>query len=790
MFHPSVDDKAISLKDIEGLTLPVDAQCPLDHIHKLMVRMAMPRSDPALFEVMPHQHQLVVVRQHLPPHPRLRRKHLRLLGSHRLHRAPAPITSSIRVVWIPALFECMLSPAMVATHATDLRKALEADEIVPYFQPQVELRTGLLTGFEALARWQHPVHGTIPPDVFIPLAEETGLIGTLTRKLLHKVFSSAAVIRDAGDITISINISTIQFHDKSLPEQFQAVSRQEGFPLDRIILEITESALIDNMDQAVAIAQDLKTLGIRLALDDFGTGYSSLFHLQSLPFGELKVDARFVREMSDARESRKIVAAIVGLGHSLGLRTIAEGIETKAQADMLLWLGCDCGQGWLYGPPVPASDLPSLVSSRPMRHSSSLFGRTVPSDALQNLEAMPAQRLAQLQAIYDGAPVGLCFLDSNLRYISINKRLAEMNEASIANHLGRRVSEVVPDIFPKVEPYIRRALQGEVFNDIEFASPKRDAQGHLRTLLLSYHPARDEANEIVGVSVVVIDITERKLSEEALRESEDHYRHSVELSPQIPWTSDAEGRILTAGPRWETLTGWTPEEALGQGWVRALHPADVIPTLRIWADCRRTGKPVDVEFRVGHGDGIWRWMRSRAAPRRDASGNIIRWYGTVEDIDDAKKAERALRESEALLRAIFDAVPVGILIAEMPSGRILMSNPRAAAIFRRSIPVGENIDIYRRSNLFHANGRSFDQEEYPIERAIGSGQPTAAEEILYRRGDGTRAWIKAMAAPVCGKHGAIVGAVLAVQDIDETRLEKQELLDRIAKLERQIKAQS
>jgi PAS domain S-box-containing protein len=674
---------------------------------------------------------------------------------------------------------------MAAPYATDLRRALDADEIVPYFQPQVELRTGLLTGFEALARWRHLAHGAIAPDVFIPLAEDIGLISTLTRNLLHKVFVSAAAISTSEDISISFNISAVQFHDRSLPDQIHSAAEDTGFSLSRLVLEITESALIDNIDQALSIAQQLKTFGVRLALDDFGTGYSSLRHLQSLPFDELKVDASFIREMSDTRESRKIVAAVIGLGHSLGLTTVAEGIETKAQADMLLWLGCDLGQGWLYGPPVPACDLPSFLSSRPLAFPAS--PESSRDDRLPSLEALPAQRHAQLQAIYDGAPVGLCFIDRNLRYISINQRLAEINGAPVADHLGRLAQEMIPELFPTLEPYLRRALLGEPFNDLEFSIPRPHADGHFLTFLVSYQPVRDEANEVIGISTAVIDITKRKLAEEALRESEDHYRHSVQLNPQVPWTSDPRGRILEAGPHWENATGWRPDQALGHGWVKALHPDDVMPTLRIWKNCRRTGVPVDIEFRIGRGDGVWRWMRSRAAPRRDSTGAIIRWYGTVEDIDDRKKAEQALRESEALLRAIFDAVPVGILITDSPGGSILMSNPRAEAIFRRPMPVGENLDVYRLSNLFHADGSCFSPDEYPTVRAIRTGQTTDPEEILYRRGDNTHAWIRTTVAPVRGKNGAIVGAVLAIQDIDEAIQEKQKLLELVSTLERQLK---
>ena len=242
----------------------------------------------------------------------------------------------------------------------DLFEALERNEIVPYFQPLVELRSGKLTGFEILARWIHPTDGLIPPDEFIPMAEETGCIAEMTEQLLRQVFAVADVIPQ--HVSISVNISPLQFRDGGLAHEVERMVRAGGFPLERIVLEVTESALMGNIMQARAIAGELKELGVRLALDDFGTGYSSLRHLQALPFDELKVDAGFVRSMGVTLESRKIAAAVVGLGQSLGLCTVAEGVETRNQAEMLLWLGCDQAQGWLYGRPVPAEKLAEIVA--------------------------------------------------------------------------------------------------------------------------------------------------------------------------------------------------------------------------------------------------------------------------------------------------------------------------------------------------------------------------------------------------------------------------------------------
>jgi PAS domain S-box-containing protein len=661
----------------------------------------------------------------------------------------------------------------------DLRRALEDNQIVPYFQPLVELRTGVLTGFEVLARWQHPDQGTIYPADFIPLAEESGVIGQFTEQLLRGAFAAAAIL--PSHLTLSVNISLTQLTDRSLPRHVRAAALEAAFPLQRLILEITESALIGNPELAYLIAHELQQQGSRLALDDFGTGYSSLRHLQALPFDELKVDATFVRSMTFTRESRKIAAAIIGLGNSLGLITVAEGIEDQTHADMLLWLGCDLGQGYFYGKPIPAEELPALLADK-MPSSPSLDAPAADSTMPLRLEALPTQRLAQLHAIYDGAPVGLCFLDRNLRYISVNKRLAEMHSIPVAKHLGRPFPEVHPNLYQQFELYLRRALEGEAISGIEvpYHGPTQSSRSY--TALVSFQPARDEVGEIIGISVAVVDITQRKRAEEALAESEDHFRHTVELNPQVPWTADRNGAIIDVSHRWEEMTGLTKQQALGDGWIRVLHPDDIRPTLEAWAISLRTGEPIDVQYRIRRRDGLWRWMRARAAPRRTESGEIMRWYGTVEDIDDHKKAEEAQRASEARLQAIFDAVPIGLIIAEAPSGRIVKGNPQAEKILRSPVIPRQKIDAFRQSGAFHSDGRQLDPRDYPLARAILHGETTGAEEFLYHAEDGSYTWLSATAAPVRAQDGKVTGGVLAIQDIDTTKRERQRLRELVEKL--------
>ncbi|MFT4113631.1 EAL domain-containing protein [Silvibacterium sp.] len=532
--------------------------------------------------------------------------------------------------------------------ADDLRRGLQNGEFEPFFQPLFTLRTGELAGFELLARWRHPEQGLLLPDRFISIAEEEGVIGSITGLLLAKAFAAARSM--PAHLWLSVNISPSQLRGFILPLQIESLARIFNFPLSRLVIEITENALFDDLKHAHAITLELKSLGCRIALDDFGTGYSSLLHLQSLPFDEIKIDRSFVASMNDRLESRKIVSAVIGLGQSLGLTVIAEGVSGVEQAGLLRGLGCELGQGWLFGKAVPAEELPKVLAI-PFRQIPQQ-----PGSLLQEVfsSTRPSHRLAQLQALYDGSPVGLAFLDHNLRYITLNQQLADLHGNPIEAYFGRTVAEMVPDVYPQLEPYLRGCLAGETFSGLEVIRP---ANGHLHeaAFLVSYLPVLDEAREVIGVSVSVVDITERRQTEAALRESEEHYRHMVELNPQIPWVFDPEGNAISISPRWERLTGTTADQNRGQGFLESVHPDDRERVIRIMERCFPSGEPIDVQFRARTRDGAWLWMRSRGAPRRDAHGHIICWYGTAEDIDAQRKAEEALRQSEGRLRELAEA---------------------------------------------------------------------------------------------------------------------------------------
>jgi c-di-GMP-specific phosphodiesterase len=243
---------------------------------------------------------------------------------------------------------------------SDLRNAFQRGEIEPFFQPIVRLETGAVAGFEALARWRHPRRGIVPPDEFLTLAMEMGLMDELG---LHMMESSARQLSEwldrhptAGNLFVSVNLSTVEIERDGLMEDVARVRRETGLPQGALKLEVTESDIMRDPDKAAEVLHSLKAAGASLALDDFGTGFSSLSYLARLPFDTLKIDRYFVRTMGADEGSAKIVRSVVNLGRDLSLEVVAEGVENAVLARQLLSVGCHYGQGFGYAPALPAQE--------------------------------------------------------------------------------------------------------------------------------------------------------------------------------------------------------------------------------------------------------------------------------------------------------------------------------------------------------------------------------------------------------------------------------------------------
>lgn len=245
----------------------------------------------------------------------------------------------------------------------NLRHALAEEKLAVFYQPQLDVQSGQIVGAEALLRWQDPVHGNITPSQFIPVAEETGLINYLGEWVLREVCNQGKIWleRDFTPLSLAVNLSVHQLRQSGLVEKITRILMQTGYPAGQLSLEVTESALMERENDAVATLSQLRGKGIHLSIDDFGTGYSSLAHLQRMPLDELKIDKSFVDEIPYKKDDMEITTTIISMAKNLGLGVLAEGVETVDQHHFLQQQGCDFYQGYLFSPPVCADDFECLL---------------------------------------------------------------------------------------------------------------------------------------------------------------------------------------------------------------------------------------------------------------------------------------------------------------------------------------------------------------------------------------------------------------------------------------------
>jgi EAL domain-containing protein (putative c-di-GMP-specific phosphodiesterase class I) len=248
----------------------------------------------------------------------------------------------------------------------DLRRGLAKGDLTVYYQPIVTMATGAIVGTEALVRWEHPVRGFLSPDSFIPIAEETGLVVELGRQvLLAACTQTRAWQREHGNdgLYVSVNLSARQLQDPDLVEDVRRCLRESGLAARSLVLEITETAMMQDTDRAIAALTELKALGLQLAVDDFGTGYSSLSYLQRFPVDLLKIDRSFVSDIDATEAEASFAHTILTLAGTLHLTAVAEGVETALQANVLQRMGCELAQGYHYARPMPAPKLRTLLQA-------------------------------------------------------------------------------------------------------------------------------------------------------------------------------------------------------------------------------------------------------------------------------------------------------------------------------------------------------------------------------------------------------------------------------------------
>jgi EAL domain-containing protein (putative c-di-GMP-specific phosphodiesterase class I) len=250
-----------------------------------------------------------------------------------------------------------------------MRTALSSEEFELFYQPQIDVASGAIVGMEALVRWRHPGRGLLAPDEFIQVAEESGLILPLGEWSIRQACAQIREMRDrtGTGVRIAVNLSARQFADPNLPDAVGRALQEAGLQAGALELEITETMLMDDIDEAIGTLETLHAIGVSLAVDDFGTGYSSLNYLKRLPLDRVKVDRVFVSDIPSDEDDAAITSAVIAMAHQLKLEVVAEGVETQAQLEFLAAAQCELVQGYLFGAPLPCAEAEALLGARPLR---------------------------------------------------------------------------------------------------------------------------------------------------------------------------------------------------------------------------------------------------------------------------------------------------------------------------------------------------------------------------------------------------------------------------------------
>jgi predicted signal transduction protein with EAL and GGDEF domain len=284
---------------------------------------------------------------------------------------------------------------------SELRQAIVTDQLFLLYQPKINLKNSRIAGLEVLTRWQHPELGLISPDEFIPVAERTGLIIPLTLWVLHQGLLQCRAWNDmAIDVSVAINLSMWNLEAQELPDQIAGLIKSVGIPPDRLELEITESAIMGDPQKTMRTLTCIRDLGVRFTIDDFGTGYSSLAHLRKLPVTGMKIDKSFVQNMESDRDNAVIVRSIIDLGHNLGLKVTAEGVESQEAREMLVAFQCDEAQGYYFTQPIPATEVVRLFEEAlPHMAARNIPDASLSAFTLSNSNAAPGKAVASPNGI-------------------------------------------------------------------------------------------------------------------------------------------------------------------------------------------------------------------------------------------------------------------------------------------------------------------------------------------------------------------------------------------------------
>lgn len=526
---------------------------------------------------------------------------------------------------------------------TDLRKALEQEELLLHYQPKVDLSSGKVVGAEALLRWQHPEKGLVSPAVFIPLAEETGLIISIGEWALYTVCSQNKAWQRAGlpPMVISVNLSVLQLYQPDLVRIVRRILKETELSPQYLELEITESMLMD-IQQGIKILEELKKIGIQISMDDFGTGYSSLHYLKTLPIDKLKIDQSFVRHCTSNSNDAAITKTIIAMAHQLKMDVVAEGVESKDHLVFLQRHLCNEAQGYLFSKPVSAAEFAQKIDK---------IERIIPENDIPTAfshqmwmeKELEKARQELMDTVRQQQGMIFKFVEKNGEFIhtlcdgELLYRLGLLPEQVV----GKKLSDFLPlESAKEKHEYYQQAWNGE-----DHVTYERNDNGIYYAASLRPIGKGGQVVEVIGSC---IDITKRKQAEEALKVSESNYRLITDNMGDLIRVLDVDGIVIYASPSHKTVLGNPPEFYEGKSIFARVHPDDISHSRKQFLHMISTQQPSQFEFRMKDADGEWVYMESKKTPVLGENGEIERIIVVARDISERKKTEEFIRKTEKL----------------------------------------------------------------------------------------------------------------------------------------------
>ncbi|MEK0317292.1 EAL domain-containing protein [Cohnella sp. 56] len=516
----------------------------------------------------------------------------------------------------------------------ELGQAIDRNQLLVYYQPQLHIRTGRIMGVEALLRWQHPTLGIVSPGEFIPIAEETGQIIPIGEWVLRQACAQIKAWQDNGmePFTVSVNLSPRQFEQSSIVDTVSAALTDTGLDARYLELEITEGMTMD-VERSSATLNELKKLGVKISVDDFGIGYSSLNYLKRFPIDTLKIDQSFIRDCTTDESDAMIIKTIISMAHHLNMNVIAEGIETPEHLIFLQQHLCDEGQGYLFSRPLPADQflqeygrIGSVVESLGL--SASL------TDQMWIQEQLRATRHDLETTLRQQQGKIMKFREEHGKFIHslCDGELLYRMGFTPGHIVGKELRDFLPPrTAERIESFYRKAWLG---NDNVTYEDEINGIWYLSSL----RPIR-RGGRVVEVIGSAIDITQRKRAEEALRQMYARFRLIAENTTDLISVFDTDGKLQYASPSHEQLLGFALQSLEGKTLSDLIHPDDHNAAAAFFSEVVEKKKAGHEAFRLRHRDGGWVWVETGCTPVLGGDGRVERIISVGRDITVRKRED-------------------------------------------------------------------------------------------------------------------------------------------------------